>query len=76
MDVEDLQGSHVWIVLKEDDRKEKKDPTRKVIEGLKKKGIKRVKVSPKIPFILSLTAGFLVQVVLGNLVAVVFLMFA
>lgn len=76
MDVEELPGSHVWIVLKDDGRTEKKDPTKKVLDKLRKKGVKRVKVSPKIPFILSLTAGFFVQLILGNIVAVIFFVFS
>jgi prepilin signal peptidase PulO-like enzyme (type II secretory pathway) len=62
-------------VVEKDGRNEKKDPTHKLIERLKKKGIVRVKVSPKIPFILSITAGYLVQLVIGNVVAAFFLAF-
>jgi preflagellin peptidase FlaK len=75
LDVDELEGSHVWVFVEGKDGKEKKDPTHRVITGLRKKGIERVKVSPKIPFILSLTAGFLLQLVLGNVVAALFLAF-
>jgi hypothetical protein len=76
MNVDDLPGSHVWVVLKNEGKKEKEDPTKKLVERLRSEGVKRIKVSPKIPFILSLTAGFFVQFILGNLVAVLFLLLA
>ena len=75
MDVDELPGSHVWVVVESDGRKEKKDPTEKLVDGLKRKGIERVRVTPKIPFILSLTAGFITHAILGNLVAALFLIF-
>jgi hypothetical protein len=74
MDIDQLHGSHVWVVTKKEGRTEKEDPTSRVVNRLRKEGVKRVKVSPKIPFILSLTAGFLTQIVVGNLIAVVFLL--
>jgi hypothetical protein len=76
LDVKDLEGRHVWVVIEKDGKKEKKDPTARTVERLKKKGVQRVKVSPKIPFILSLTAGYLVQLVIGNIVAAIFLGFS
>lgn len=75
MDVKELPGSHVWVLVEKDGKREKKDPTRKLIERLKKEGIERVSVTPKIPFILSLTTGFMIHAVIGNLVAVLFLIF-
>ncbi|MBN1539014.1 MAG: hypothetical protein JW939_02635 [Candidatus Thermoplasmatota archaeon] len=75
MDVEELSGSHVWVLVEKDGRREKNDPTVKLIKKLRRQGMKRVSVTPKIPFILSLTAGFLIHTTLGNLVAILFLIF-
>ncbi len=66
-DVDRLEGRHVWIIHQEGGDKAKKDPTPSVIHALKKRGERRVWVTPKIPFILSLTLGFGIQVVVGNL---------
>ncbi|MGA1819470.1 MAG: A24 family peptidase C-terminal domain-containing protein [Thermoplasmatota archaeon] len=76
MNVDDLKGAHVWVVIEKDGKKEKKDPTEKLIKRLWKDGVKRVRVSPKIPFILSLTAGFVIHMVIGNIVAALFLLFS
>ncbi len=76
LDIDQLDGAHVWVIMNVDGKLEKKDPTPKVIEKLRKDGIDRIKVSPKIPFILSLMAGFFIQLVLGNIVAAIFLSFS
>jgi hypothetical protein len=75
LDVDELEGKHVWVVVEKGGKNEKKDPTPKLIASLQKKRIERVKVSPKIPFILSITAGYLVQLFIGNMVAALFLAF-
>ncbi|MCK5774458.1 MAG: hypothetical protein KAH57_11770 [Thermoplasmata archaeon] len=74
VNVDRLKGKHVWVVL-EDKEKKKVDPTDKVIERLRRKKVKRAWCSPKIPFIVSIAVGFVVQAVVGNLVMILFLMF-
>jgi hypothetical protein len=76
MDLDDVEGKHVWIVLHENGRRKKEDPKPDIVGTLRKKGEKRVLVTPKIPFILSLAAGMLVQVIIGNIVAALFLAFS
>ncbi len=76
MDVDDLEGRHVWVLMENNGSKEKKDPTEKVIRKLKRRGENRVLVTPKIPFILSLTAGFAIQMVVGNIVGAMFMIFS
>jgi hypothetical protein len=76
MDLDDMKGKHVWIVLTEEGRRKKEDPKPRIIEKLRKKGEERILVTPKIPFILSLAAGMLVQVFIGNIVAALFLAFS
>jgi hypothetical protein len=76
LNVDDVEGKHVWVVLVEDGKKKKEEPRRSVIERLRRRGEERVLVTPKIPFILSLAAGMLVQVILGNIVAALFLAFS
>lgn len=73
LDVDDLEGKFVWIYLKEDGKKRKADPTVDVIKDLRKKGVKEVRVTPKIPFIVSLALGFVVQVIFGNLGLIILL---
>ena len=74
VDVDKLEGKHVWVVL-EDAGKKKVDPTEKVIKRLRRKQVKRAWCSPKIPFIVSIAVGFVVQAVVGNLVMILFLLF-
>ncbi|MBN1390358.1 MAG: hypothetical protein JXA22_06930 [Candidatus Thermoplasmatota archaeon] len=73
MDVKELPGSHVWVEIEKEGKKVKEDPTEKLVKGLMEKGITRVRVTPKIPFILSLTVGLMIHIVAGNLVAMLFL---
>lgn len=65
MDIDDVEGSFVWMIM--DDR-EKKDPRPKLVASLKKKGVERIRVTPKIPFILYLFMGFAVHSIIGNIV--------
>ncbi|MGA1849116.1 MAG: hypothetical protein ACMUHB_07230, partial [Thermoplasmatota archaeon] len=76
LDLDDLEGKHVWIILRDDGRRRKEDPGAKIIDELRARGENRVLVTPKIPFILSLAAGMLVQVFIGNIVAALFLAFS
>jgi hypothetical protein len=68
MNVERLKGSHVWVVVEKDGKSSKEDPEEALIVSLKRSGTKRVRVTPKVPFILSLALAFIVQMVVGNLV--------
>jgi preflagellin peptidase FlaK len=70
--VEGLSGKHVWVIL-EHKKKKKVDPTEKLERSLSKRGVDKVWVTPKIPFIFYLFLGYLMQLTLGNLVALIFL---
>jgi hypothetical protein len=65
--VSDLQGRFVWVYMVRDRKTVKEDPTPELIRELKNDNIGMVRVTPKIPFIFSLTLGFVIQVILGNL---------
>ena len=73
MDVKDLRGSHVWIITEEHGRRTKHDPDEAVVRRLERSRTKRVWVSPKIPFILSLALAFIVHMTVGNLVLLLLL---
>jgi len=73
MDVTKLKGRYVWVVVKEDGKNTKEDPVEDLISKLKRAGTKRVWVTPKVPFILSLALAFMVQMIVGNLVLLVLL---
>lgn len=73
-EVEGITQKHVWVIL-EHRKKKKVDPTERLERTLKKRGMEKVWVTPKIPFILYLFLGFLVQMYVGNIVAVLFLQF-
>jgi prepilin signal peptidase PulO-like enzyme (type II secretory pathway) len=45
------------------------------VSDLRKGGVKRVRVTPKVPFILSLTFGLALQLTLGNLVLALMFLF-
>ncbi|MEA3557662.1 MAG: hypothetical protein U9R75_00235 [Candidatus Thermoplasmatota archaeon] len=68
-DVEGLEGKFVWIM----ENKEKSDPTSRAIRRLKERGVDRVRVTPKIPFIMYLALGAVAHAILGNLVVAVIL---
>lgn len=68
MDAGKVEGRHVWIVMEGSGNDRKQDPTPELIKGLMRKGVKKVRVTPKVPFISSLTLGLAIQMVLGNLV--------
>ncbi len=71
-DVDGITGKHVWIIL-EHKLKKKVEPTDIIERRLKELGQDRVWVTPKIPFILSLFIGFAIQILIGNIVAILFL---
>ena len=71
-EVDGIAGKHVWIFL-EYKVKKKVEPTEMVERRLKELGQDKVWVTPKIPFILSLFIGFLAQITIGNIVAILFL---
>ena len=71
-EVEGIAGKHVWVVL-EHRKKKKVDPSERLERTLKRRKIDKVWVTPKIPFILYLFFGFLIQMYIGNIVAVLFL---
>ena len=71
--LDEIQGKFVWIYVKEDGKTTKKDPTPDLLKSLKEDGIEEVRVTPKIPFILSLALGFVIQVVIGNLALILVL---
>lgn len=69
-DVDSIQGKFLWVIT---DDKEKKDPTPALVKELKRKGPDKVRVTPKIPFILYLFLGAIAQAVVGNLVVALLL---
>ncbi|MCU0799681.1 MAG: hypothetical protein MUC62_08425 [Candidatus Thermoplasmatota archaeon] len=73
MDVEKLRGRYVWVVVREDGKSTKEEPEEPLISKLKMAGTKRVWVTPKVPFILSLALAFMVQMIVGNLVLLLLL---
>ena len=74
MSTDKIVGRHVWVIL-EHKKKKKVEPTEKVQRRLIEIGMEKVWVTPKIPFILYLFLGFLIQMIVGNLVAILFFMF-
>jgi hypothetical protein len=67
--LDDVMRGHVWVIGEGGTGTDgKQDPTPELVMELRRKGVKRVRVTPKVPFILSLTVGLMVQVVLGNVV--------
>ncbi len=73
-DVDGIADRHVWVIL-EYKKKKKVDPSERLERRLKKRGDEKIWVTPKIPFILYLFLGFILHMILGNIVAVIFLMF-
>jgi preflagellin peptidase FlaK len=73
-DVDGIADKHVWVIL-EHKRKKKVDPSERLEETLKRRGVEKIWVTPKIPFILYLFLGFIIQMNVGNIVAVIFLQF-
>lgn len=74
MSSDEIVGRHVWVIL-EHKKKKKVEPTEKVQKRLKEMGLEKVWVTPKIPFILYLFLGFVIQMLVGNLVAILFFLF-
>jgi preflagellin peptidase FlaK len=75
-DLDSVQDKHVWIITDGEVGKDRKqDPTPELVSLLRRKGVRRVRVTPKIPFIVSLTIGFLVQIVVGNAIFAVMFLF-
>jgi Flp pilus assembly protein protease CpaA len=76
MDLDTVQGHHVWIVADGEIGKDRKqDPTPLLVAELKRRGFTKVRVTPKVPFILSLTVGFIVQMVIGNAIFALMFLF-
>jgi preflagellin peptidase FlaK len=72
MDIEKVKDKHVWLMENVEDgrvsivlfpKKENKDD----VEALKELGKEKVWVTPKIPFMVPMTVGFIGSVVLGNI---------
>ncbi|MFW3145734.1 MAG: hypothetical protein ACMUIE_02855 [Thermoplasmatota archaeon] len=75
MDIDKVEKAHVWLVFNVKGKSEKRDPTGKLVAALKRKGARKVKVSPKLPFIVFLGIGTVVQYIVGNLMIALFLLF-
>lgn len=76
VDLDSVMDEHVWIISEGGLGKDRKqDPTPDLISELRNRGLTRVRVTPKIPFILSLTLGFIIQMVLGNAIFAVMFLF-
>jgi prepilin signal peptidase PulO-like enzyme (type II secretory pathway) len=75
VDIGNVEGRHVWIVLEGKGEDRKQDPTPKLVNDLRRKGVGKVRVTPKVPFILSLTIGFALQIVFGNLIFALMFLF-
>jgi preflagellin peptidase FlaK len=72
MDIEEVEKKFVWPMERIVDEErvlvlfpKKNDPDS--LKRLKEEGVKRIWITPKIPFIVFLTAGFIISVFLGNL---------
>jgi Flp pilus assembly protein protease CpaA len=74
--IDRVLGSHVWIIGGYEMGKDRKiDPSPRIVSDLRKKGVQKVRVTPKVPFILSLTVGLALQITLGNLVLALMFLF-
>lgn len=78
MDVADLAGKHVWLmerveagVHKSYVKPKREEDLQKEIAALSDAGIKRVWVTPKIPFIIPITLSLVLSTVLGNILFLV-----
>ncbi len=72
MNIEDISESFVWPMERYDADGERtiklfpRGNTEEVIEALRRGGIKRVWVTPKIPFIVPICIGFVISFFMGN----------
>jgi preflagellin peptidase FlaK len=79
MDLKKVLKSHVWLMEYVDDEGEHKtvlfprsgETESSEVTKLKKKGMKNVWVTPKIPFIIPMTIGFFMNFIVGNILFVI-----
>lgn len=74
MNIENAKEKHVWLLEIVDNEKivqrvfvKRGEDKEKQIAELEKKGIKRVWITPKIPFIIPMLAGFILAFVFGDI---------
>jgi len=79
MDSRDIVGKHVWLMERMENgrhavfaRPQRGDELKTDLEALAKAGRTRVWVTPKIPFIIPMTASLVVSVLLGNILMLLF----
>lgn len=79
MDIESIGGSFVWLMETVDNgtlvyqsRPKRHEDTSGELEKLRVHGLTRVWVTPKIPFIIPISASFIFTVVVGNLLFPIF----
>ena len=77
MDIDDVNTKHVWPMerMMQEERVMVLFPKKTDFESLKKLkelGVKRIWVTPKIPFIVAITAGFFISAFVGNVFAAIF----
>lgn len=77
MDMEDVEKKHVWPMERIKDGERvlvlfPKSTDSESLKELKKLDIKRIWVTPKIPFIAVLTVGFVISVFIGNIFGAIF----
>lgn len=76
MDLKSIPEKHVWIMYRFDDNDNVRtvlspgdvENNVELISKLKKKGLKDAWVTPKIPFIVPLTIGFVLNYLVGNII--------
>ncbi len=76
MPLEDVEGGHVWLMDWIEDGKIKlslfpKDDDTEQIGMLREMGMEMVWVNPKIPFLIPITAGFILALIAGNLLLLI-----
>jgi len=79
MDVDSARGRHVWLMERIEDgthvfytRPRRDEDLGKELDKLKEAGVRRVWVTPKIPFIVPMLASVVVSAVIGNFLFLVF----
>jgi len=78
-DVDKLKGRHVWLMenmvdgsLQLHTRPRRDEDLDKEIELLKSAGVSRVWITPKVPFLIPLTAGLIFTAIVGNILFLIF----